>query len=263
MLSVHTDVEAYAAHYGVTNILSQLYARARVGDASLSVALMRRAALLADTVVVPHPRLASWFHGLPVNIVNVEHAIDPTTIPGVGELLRPRRQVLFVGRLAREKGLPFLLRSFAVARALSPDVVLTIIGRGAAERRLRALSNELGLNGSVEWCGELSNADVLRRMAGAAVLAVPAMTEVRPMVIEEARAVRLPVIVRDARLSGVDALVAPTLAEFGSALVAQTRSTGRAFVSDPGALWARAVDAWRHTYEALVLRDGNEQRVAD
>lgn len=115
------------------------------------------------------------------------------------EALRPR--VATVGRLVRRKGQDNLLRAWPQVLAAHPDAVLTIVGTGPYEKRLRGLAR--GLPGdSVEFTGTLSEAglvDVLRRSH---VLVTPSRDDRRGLQTEglglatlEGSAAGLPVVV--------------------------------------------------------------------
>lgn len=69
---------------------------------------------------------------------------------------QPKHRLLFVGRLQRSKRVDVLIDSFAAALRSIPDTtVLTIVGSGFEEHNLRAQARSLGVEGRVEFHGEL------------------------------------------------------------------------------------------------------------
>jgi glycosyltransferase involved in cell wall biosynthesis len=69
-------------------------------------------------------------------------------------------RLLSVGRLHPKKGFDILLRALARLRR---HAVLTLVGYGAEERRLRELAEALGLGDRVRWAGQLDQRAVLAR----------------------------------------------------------------------------------------------------
>lgn len=118
--------------------------------------------------------------------------------------------ILFVGRLAPQKGLDVLLQALTDAAA-GPEWRLDIIGDGPERRRLQALARRLGIDGRVRWRGSLRFEHVAQAYAAANVVAAPSIigpggrTEGIPNVLMEALARRRPVVASD--VSGIPELV--------------------------------------------------------
>jgi len=124
--------------------------------------------------------------GLPADKLFVKpNFIDPD--PGLGDARG--EYVLFVGRLAEDKGLTLLLRAWALCR---PSVALKIIGDGPLRGSLAETLRQLP---GVELLGWKPKGEVINQMKGAAFLVLPSLAyEGFPMVIAEAYATGLPVI---------------------------------------------------------------------
>jgi glycosyltransferase involved in cell wall biosynthesis len=107
---------------------------------------------------------------------------------------------LWLGRFAKEKGLPFLLDSWAGVKERNPDAVLLLVGRvfhrRECDRLMRKLDN-LNLRGSVfviDWV-EAAEKDYL--LANARCLVLPSFYESFGLVVVEALSHRTPIIVSD------------------------------------------------------------------
>ena len=106
-----------------------------------------------------------------------------------------RPMALFVGRVAHEKNIDFLVRMLARLRHRVPDVLLVIAGEGPAVVHVRALVNEMGLSESVHFVGYLDRSTTLLdcyRAADAFVFA--SRTETQGLVLLEAMAQGTPVV---------------------------------------------------------------------
>lgn len=110
--------------------------------------------------------------------------------------ISPARPVaLFVGRVAHEKNIDFLVRMLPRLRDKVPDVLLIIAGEGPAQEHLRRLVGELGLSTSVHFVGYLERSSSLLdcyRAADAFVFA--SRTETQGLVLLEAMAQGTPVV---------------------------------------------------------------------
>lgn len=126
---------------------------------------------------------------------------------------RQDARLLFVGRLEAVKSVDVLLKALAVAHAQGSDAALDIVGAGRLGPELRRLTSRLGLDEKVSFLGACSHEQVAQRMAEAAALVLPSSYEGFPIVLLEAWAVGLPVIVTSVGavphvcLDGEDAMV--------------------------------------------------------
>jgi glycosyltransferase involved in cell wall biosynthesis len=81
--------------------------------------------------------------------------------------------LLFVGRLAREKGVPLLLDAVA---GLPSNVWLLLIGDGPERRELQAQVQRLGLAGRVVFAGEQDHAHVVDALFASDLFLFPSQT---------------------------------------------------------------------------------------
>jgi phosphatidylinositol alpha-mannosyltransferase len=106
--------------------------------------------------------------------------------------------ILFVGRLDQRKGLDVLLRALPQIRQSSPDVRLTVVGRGPMEMESRLLAGRLGIADHVDFKGFATPDELPSYYAAADVYCSPALGgEAFGIVLLEAMACATPVVASD------------------------------------------------------------------
>ena len=193
----HTHFEEYLFHYIPLVPRPMLRALAR------RVARAQCDAL--DAVVVPSHAMAETLRDYGVS--TPLHAIptglgESEFVRGDGRAFRAacgigadRKVALFVGRVAFEKNIGFLLEMAALARRKRPDLLLLIAGDGPALPSLRRQTEQMGLQDHVRFVGYLARNSGLKDCYAAADLFVFAsLTETQGLVLLEAMAARLPVL---------------------------------------------------------------------
>lgn len=132
-------------------------------------------------------------HALLLNALNFRGEIHTTR--GVGLMhypasyLHPRERAvnfLFIGRLVREKSLELLLSAFSQA----PNLHLTIVGDGPLMEKLREKASP-----NVKFVGYVNNRDLNAFFDSHDAFILPSNSETWGLVVEEAIAFGLPVIV--------------------------------------------------------------------
>ena len=239
----HTLFEEYLQHYAPIVPASWLRGQAR--------GFSRRQCNALDAVVVPstamRQRLESYGVTSPLHVL-------PTGIPlarfagGNGPAFRARNGIplgrpvaLFVGRVAHEKNIGFLIEALVHARRLNPEVLLVVAGEGPAMADLQAQVRTLGLHGAVRFIGYLDRQrDLPDCYAAADVFVFASRTETQGLVLLEAMAAGLPVIAL-AEMGTID-ILAPGRGAFCPP------AEPRAFGEMLGHFLNRS-DAWRHLAE--------------
>ncbi|MDP2354749.1 MAG: glycosyltransferase, partial [Beijerinckiaceae bacterium] len=106
-----------------------------------------------------------------------------------------RPVALFVGRIAHEKNIDFLLRMLVELRKIVPDVLMLIAGEGPAERHVKGRVQSLGLGANVQLLGNMDRGQTLRECYRAAdVFVFASRTETQGLVLLEAMAQGTPVV---------------------------------------------------------------------
>ncbi|MEO0535482.1 MAG: glycosyltransferase [Cyanobacteria bacterium P01_A01_bin.123] len=124
---------------------------------------------------------------------------EPVTHQGHGNRL------LYVGRLAVEKGLPILLESLRQLLPQHPELILTVVGDGADRSFLEELAVKMGLKNHVDFVGYQSQIAVRKYLRGTDIFVLPSFAEGIPVVLMEAMATGVPVIAT--QIAGISELV--------------------------------------------------------
>src|SRR5579872_624059 len=120
------------------------------------------------------------------------------------ELGLPDRYFLFAGRLVREKGVFELLSAYAkLDKALRQEIGLVFVGDGAARHALEAESSRVE-PGTVKFAGFAQREQLASYYALADMLILPTYTDTWGLVVNEAMACGLPVILSEAAGCGAD-----------------------------------------------------------
>ncbi len=194
----HTLFEEYLKHYAPLVPGAWLRGLAR--------AFSRRQCNALDAVIVPsraiEQRLATYGVRAPMHVLPTGIPL-PAPLAGAGRAafrqrcgIDPVRPVaLFVGRVAHEKNIGFLLEAIEVARTELPNILLLIAGEGPALAQLRQRVADCGLSRNVQFIGYLDRASELPSCYAAAdVFVFASRTETQGLVLLEAMAAGLPVV---------------------------------------------------------------------
>jgi glycosyltransferase involved in cell wall biosynthesis/predicted metal-dependent phosphoesterase TrpH len=186
-------------------------------------------------------------------------------------LLEPRRlEVLYSGRITREKGAELLADAFLLAREQEPRLHLVLAGGGPEQEQL---AERLGAHAT--FLGWLSGAELARTYANADLFLFPSATDTFGQVILEAQASGLPIVAvaEGGPLSLIEDRVtgllceasAPALAEAVLELAASPllrESLSRAaLASVRERTWERALERLGEGYERVVVEEEVAERV--
>ena len=193
----HTLFEEYLKHYAPLIPAPWLRGLAR--------RFSRRQCNVLDAVIVPsraiHERLAAYgvktpLHVLPTGIsLRMPDHDNRSAFRTRFGIEASRPVALFVGRVAHEKNIGFLLDVIDLARDSIPGILLVIAGEGPALPQLRQTVAHRGLQQNVQFIGYLDRTtDLPSCYAAADVFVFASRTETQGLVLLEAMAAGLPVI---------------------------------------------------------------------
>lgn len=193
----HTFFEDYLHHYvpvlprAAGRFIARRFARSqcRDVDAVIAPSAPMRDALLDCGVQVPLEVLPT---GLPA----------ASLVRGDGAAFRQRfglpadqPLLLYVGRVAHEKNIDFLLRMFAVLLRQRPEALFVVAGEGPARTHLQRLARGLGIDACMRFIGYLDRTRELPDCYAAGdVFVFASRTETQGLVLLEAMAQGTPVV---------------------------------------------------------------------
>ncbi len=193
----HTFFEEYLYHYipfvprAVSKDLARRFARAhgRNVDELIVPSGAMRDRLIEYGVSAPMSVLPT---GIPLPDFSTA---DGTAFRLIYNIAPGRPTLLFVGRVAFEKNIDFLIRALAIAVRSVPDLLLIIAGEGPAKAHLEGEVAKLRLQKNVLFIGYLDRSDALPACYAAAdAFVFASRTETQGLVLLEAMAMGLPVI---------------------------------------------------------------------
>ena len=214
----HTFFEEYLHHYlpvlphGLARYLARSFTRSQCDDVRALIAPSEpmRAVLLDYGVTTP-------IHVLPTGLpADRFRAGDAQAFRAAAGLAADARLVTYIGRVAHEKNIGFLVHMFRKVLARVPQAVLVIAGEGPARAALQAQVASLGLTPHVHFAGYLDrDTALLDCYAAAEAFVFASRTETQGLVLLEAMAQGAPVVstaelgTRSILVPGSGALVVP------------------------------------------------------
>ena len=193
----HTFFEEYLHHY--VPVLPRVLSRALARSFTRS-----QAAQLAAIVAPSEPMRALLVdYGVSTRIEVIPTGLPADRyLPGDGARFRERFGIptdrpllLYVGRVAHEKNIEFLLQAFVALRRRASDAMLVIAGEGPAREHLQSRVTRLAISPDVHFIGYLDRESGLADCYAAAdVFVFASRTETQGLVLLEALAQGRPVV---------------------------------------------------------------------
>ena len=182
----------YQVHGGA--LPQEFFARSRVLTAFLRFTLR-----IPDVVVVlAQCELRAYREFVPSQaVVVLPNAIDCApydAIPTVKSFPDKPLRLLYIGRIAREKGLYEALQGMRLANELGVDARLIVAGGGPEKDRLRRYAHALGLGARVCFSGPVFGAHKVKLFDGSDIFLLPSYSEGLPYALLESMAAGVPVI---------------------------------------------------------------------
>lgn len=237
----HTFFEDYLHHYvpilprGIGRFIARRFTLSQCDDvaALISPSAPMREALLAYGVQVPIEVLPT---GLPADSFTRG---DGAKFRQQFDLPADKPLLLYVGRVAYEKNIDFLLRMFVRLRTKRPDALFVIAGEGPALGMLTKLARDLGVAEHVKFIGYLDrDTDLPNCYAAGDAFVFASRTETQGLVLLEAMAQGTPVV---------------STAELGTRSIL-TEGCGAFVVPEDEAVFAASVES------ALALKPDHARR---
>lgn len=164
--------------------------------------------------------------------------------------LGQKKTILFVSRLVKFKRLDILLRAFARAIKDQP-AQLVILGDGVMRETWEQLSNELGLNNSVQFRGFLPPEEIPKWHAVADLFVQPSESETWSVAVVEALASGLPVVVTDMVGCYKDVVIDERVGRVVPANHVEAMAEAIATMLGKAPTPATIAEAWEPVYETM------------
>lgn len=168
----------------------------------------RRTAGLADHIVAPTPSVKRYLRRIGVNqpISVVPTGIDISAYKRVSrsylatkyDIPHDRQVLLYVGRMASEKNIDFLLNTFRLVNLANSSTHLLMVGGGPQKRSYEEQISRWGLAGHVTFTGFLPSGETKRLFGSADLFVFPSASDTQGIVILEAMASGTPCVAIDA-----------------------------------------------------------------
>lgn len=184
-----------------------------------------------DEIIAPSEKMADFLHSYGVTrpITILPTGINPAEFP---ESPKPRSQkdrpleLLYVGRIAREKNIDLLIDMMAILKQRIPGKVrLTLVGPGTYLSVVRKRAATKGVVKLINFKGGLPRKQALASYSEADLFIFPSLTDTQALVLNEAANCGLPLLFSDPDISHIaqanqtGLLLEPTPAAYAAAVV--------------------------------------------
>ena len=119
-----------------------------------------------------------------------------------------KSDIIFAGRLIKEKNVDILIKTIAIVKERIPDIKCFIIGDGPERAKLERLVQELDIQNNVSFKGFIKDYnDLISYMKASKVFVLPSTREGFGIVVIEANACGLPVVVVNHKMNAASDLI--------------------------------------------------------
>jgi len=141
----------------------------------------------ADAITVISKHSQEYYSKLGFKTIQIPNAINLKNLPQ-DEDRRFKKQIIFVGRLSKEKGIETIIE---VSKKLSNDINLLIVGSGPESKKIKKLSET---QDNLHYLGYLTHENSIKLIRGSDILIQPSLHEGISTTILESMACKIPVI---------------------------------------------------------------------
>ena len=171
-----------------------------------------------------------------------------------------RTDIIFVGRMAKEKNVSLLVQAMRVAKDRGRNLTCLLVGDGPEKAYVRSLIAEMDLQSQVSVTGDIEgDAQVLSFMKSSKVLALPSVREGLGLVVIEANACGIPVVVVNHPKSAATDLVAEGYNGVTCQLSAADLAEKILAVIDRSQPWENACREFAQKYDWELIVDALEK----
>ena len=167
----------------ITNLHGKIYS-------SVSKNYEDKALSWADAITVVSKEAYDYYSKKGFDVIQIPNAIDPTLFPKKA-IKRFENQIIYAGRLSKEKGIDILLQA---AKILPSKYNLIILGNGPEENKVRDVADS---KTNVHYLGYQSKQNTISLIRGSDLLVQPSLMEGVSSTILEAMACETCVVASD------------------------------------------------------------------
>ena len=124
----------------------------------------------------------------------IHNGIDTDLFVPAKEASFDKKNLLWVGRYARGKGLDYLIDAFNIVKSRHPDATLTMVGKGPDKDRIVQKIHDLNLGNSIIMKDFVQNSEIVDLYQNSSVFVLPSLEEGVPRTILEAMSCGIPVV---------------------------------------------------------------------
>ena len=181
---------------GVSEALKKFIIRLSIGYANF-----------CDTVIAPSESVAEMIkeRGVKTPIVVIPTGLHLNQFMGTSKNFKEETNIPekafvvgYVGRLAEEKNLPFLMRAVSIFLKKEKNALFLVVGSGPMEEAISLHFNGLKLENQLRLTGEIKGKKLIEAYQAIDVFAFASQSETQGMVLNEAMAAGTPVVAVDA-----------------------------------------------------------------
>jgi glycosyltransferase involved in cell wall biosynthesis len=141
----------------------------------------------ADAITAGSRESFDYYSNLGYEMHYISNAIDTASLPS-GINKKYEKQIIFVGRLSKEKGINLLIQ---LSKKLPKEIHLLIVGSGPLENEIKKIAKQ---HSNIEFLGYLPKNQVIPLLRGSFALIQPSLAEGISSTILEAMACKVPII---------------------------------------------------------------------
>ena len=157
-----------------------------------------------ETLQVPEEKISVIPNGIDLEMINGIESEGGITYAGLD---RKIYDVIFVGRLIKEKNVDALVKAVVLLKVDFPDIRCCIVGEGPEKADLMELVKELKVCGNFEFVGFQEYSALIGKVKASKVLVLPSSREGFGMIVIEAFACGVPVVTVEERYNAAQELV--------------------------------------------------------
>ncbi len=130
----------------------------------------------------------------PEKIEVIHNGIDTDLFVPAREASFDKKNLLWIGRYVKGKGVDYLIDALTILKTRYPDVILTMVGKGPDKDRINQKIRDLNLESNIIMKDFVPNSEIVGLYQNSSVFVLPSLEEGVPRTILEAMSCGIPVV---------------------------------------------------------------------